>query len=386
MRGPRLLPVGLLLLEATFIAARLPALPVAWQVVEDLAIHDGQRRRLLTDALLDEVHASMHVFFRTEGRQYEALMHHVNLWADDAKLFVNAGGNTHQLSVLPRLPSFRGHLLTTTGVGSTGGAGGVSAVVMGDGMLRMHIYEDGHDVVLDSAAKFDTSSDPELRESGSMILYPSAKRAGVSGVDSRDGLGGGGGRRREGGGRGGGGERLKEGRKGGPAAVPSHRQASSLSSLPSHRQASSLNYSLPSHRQASSLNSLPVGPPYGRLSSCPSSGFYTSKIGIMVDHGFTAAVGGTEQSVLAEIASIFGQTNLIYHDQVHACIGTCMHMHARACIAYLWLDGTHLDYHISVLPCLALPWLDLACVGWPCVALRCLALPCVRLALPCALT
>ena len=364
----------LLLLAAPTLGAerRRLALPDAWQLVEDLAIHDGQgRNRLLTDTLLAEVHSSIHVFFRsTEGRQYEALMHHVNLWADDAKLFVNEGGNTRQLS-LPRLPSFRGHLLTnTSSVGSTGGAGGASAVVMG-GMLRMHIYEDGHDVVLDSAARFDTSSDPELRESGSMILYPSAKRVGVSGGGGGGGGGDGGdgGRRRsERGGRGGGGERSEEGLKGGPAAVPSHRQTSSLNGLPSHRQVSSLN------------SSLPLGPPYGRLSSCPSSGFYTSKIGIMVDHGFSAAVGGTEQSVLAEIASIFGQTNLIYHDQVHAC--TCTYcLHLRPDQPHLPRSGAWMHRHVHVHACTCMFFISLARRKSSTTSVYCLALPC--LALPC---
>ena len=65
-------------------------------------------------------------------------------------------------------------------------------------------------------------------------------------------------------------------------------------------------------RLLSVLNTLPTGPPYGRLSSCPASPtFYNTKVGIVVDMGYASVVGGTLSAVNSEIASMITQTNVI---------------------------------------------------------------------------
>lgn len=72
-----------------------------------------------------------------------------------------------------------------------------------------------------------------------------------------------------------------------------------------------------SHRR---LGELPSGPPYGRMEGCPdASVLYDINVGVVVDQGYAARIGGsspTESEVEAEIQGIFASANAIFEDQV----------------------------------------------------------------------
>lgn len=70
-------------------------------------------------------------------------------------------------------------------------------------------------------------------------------------------------------------------------------------------------------RRLSELGTLPSGPPYGRLSSCPAEPVLkVVQMGVVADYGFVARVGGTESAAEDEIAAMLSAANAIYTDQV----------------------------------------------------------------------
>ena len=276
----------LLVLHPLIIARFAPPLPRTWSKVEGLTISDEGRRRLSDAALHESNH--IHVSFHTNTTAFEADLARINIWAPDATLIINQDGMSTSPVTLPRLPTFRGHMVNASDSGQ------VSAVVLSTGALRMRIYEAGQDMVLESAVSFDTAGTSTLTAQDN-IVYPigAFQHAGVMDDDvfylkSVSAAGASGGRR------------LREG---------------SLNKLPAVATAEKPPV-FGTRRQASTLNTLPTGPPYGRMSSCPTSGFYQSQIGLIADWGFVAVAGGTAAAALAEIASILEQTNLIYEDQV----------------------------------------------------------------------
>ena len=107
--------------------------------------------RLSLDGPLDEVDR-LHVSFHTSSASYDMDLAHVNLWAPDAKLVVHEGGSTREVPP-PKLPAYKGHL---TNVTRHGPGASVTATVRPDGTLHIHIYEDGQDVVLESASGFNS--------------------------------------------------------------------------------------------------------------------------------------------------------------------------------------------------------------------------------------
>lgn len=197
-------------------------------------------------------------------------LNQVDVWAADARLIVNEGGQSSELtaSSLPRIPVYRGRLANQSTVG-----GGVSAVVLADSTLRVHVYEAGEDLVLESADHFDRA--PTLARDD-YIVYRTPSM-GEHGTD----------------------EVLHQ---------------SDVPKLGLHSAEEGVE---DPGRQLSLLNTLPTGPPFGRLSSCVASpAFYTNKIGILVDRGFAGAAGGTTSAVTSEVASVITQTNVIFTDQV----------------------------------------------------------------------
>ena len=264
---------GLRFTLLAFAAAHARRLPSAYEPADDLVIHDGRRRRLNIDnigRLRHRVEDHLQVSFSTPSRQYAMDLYQVDVWATASRLIVNEGGQSLDLAP-PHLPVYRGHLANQSNAG-----GGVSGVVLADGTLRVHVYEDGEDAIFESTERFEDASTLEL---GSYIVY----RTTVDEAGAED-------------------EVLHH------SAMP--RLGVHLSK---ERQRSEKD----AHRRLSLLNTLPTGPPYGRLSSCPAApSFYTNKIGIVVDHGFASAVGGTTSAVTSEVASIIVQTNVIFADQV----------------------------------------------------------------------
>ena len=265
------------LLLACAAVARRSLLPSDWEVVEGLKIHDGRRRRL-SGASLHEADA-LAVAFHTATAAFEVDLRRVSLWRVGSKLLVHEAGTSTDYQELPTLPAFQGHLRNGSGTG------GVSATILPGDLLRMHIYEDGHDIAFESAMHFDTSATPTLTSASNIVFRTPA----LKGADHEDevlhhssrplmGL------------------HLPE-----DPAQPAGRRRTERSAA----------------RRLSALGTLPTGPPYGRLSGCVSSpAYYTNKIGLVVDHGFASVAGGTLTAVLAELASLITQTNVIYSDQV----------------------------------------------------------------------
>ena len=266
-----------LVLSAALVAVaaggRAP-LPTAYERVEGLELTDGRRR--LESGLLDAAGGAeeLHLAFSTQRRRYEIDLHHVQLWAGAALLVVNEKGRSNT-PPLPRLFAFQGRLHNASGLLG----GGVSAVVLADGTMRVHIYEDGEDIVLESARHFDGrsggTSAPSAPLDDDYIVYRSSDLT-----------------------------------SGGATDEVLHHSPVPLRGLHANDGR---------RRQLSSEGGgfLPTGPPYGRLTNCPASpSFYTNNIGIVVDEGFASVVGGTTAAVTAEVASIISQTNLIYADQV----------------------------------------------------------------------
>ena len=225
------------------------------------------------DAVGDDV-ASMSLRFYTRTQLYDIRLRRISLWGSGARLIINEGNTTRE-PALPTLPTFKGHMVNTTGTE------GVSAVVMPDGAVRLHIFEAGMDLVLRPAREFDLRS-TTLTE-GDSILYAS--------------------------------EAPPQHHLGDDAALHHNPVGKPTKGLHAPPRVASPGVRK-RHRSLSTLGTLPSGPPYGRMWSCPASGYYTSKIGVVVDWGFSSAVGGTEAAVLAELASLISQTNVIFVDQV----------------------------------------------------------------------
>jgi hypothetical protein len=252
-------------------AQALRPLPVEYERAEDLMLHDGHRRRLTAGNVLDEIQDDLHISFTTPSRTFSMSLHRVDVWAPDARLIVNERGQSKSLS-LPRSPVYRGRLSNQDDVVG----GGVSSVVLADGTLRVHVYEDGEDLIIESAEHFEHGA--ASFNLGDHIIFRDTS------VEEH------------------------------APDAPLHHSSVPLPGVHAPEAGGS-------HRHLQSqLNTLPTGPPYGRLSGCPAApAFYTSKIGIVVDHGFASAVGGgtvTAPVVTTEVSSIITQTNVIYADQV----------------------------------------------------------------------
>ncbi|EOD27106.1 hypothetical protein EMIHUDRAFT_205024 [Emiliania huxleyi CCMP1516] len=217
----------------------------------------------------------LQVSFRTASGLYETQLSRVSLWAQDAQLLVNEGCQT-QTMMLPSLPTFRGRLLESVGVGGLRQSvpGGVSATALGpQHALRMHIHSSEVDLIVESADSF------ELGRSllpGQYIIYRADARTEVTGSASANATG--------------------------------WDEALHSSTKPL------LGRAIPDSRRRRRLEH--TGPPHGRMADCPvAPEFYTTKLGIISDWGFTAAAGGRD-AALREIASIISSTNLVYRDQV----------------------------------------------------------------------
>lgn len=208
---------------------------------------------------------------------------HVNLWAPDAKLVVHEGGSTREVPP-PKLPAYKGHL---TNVTRHGPGASVTATVRPGGTLHIHIYEDGQDVVLESASGFN--SVPQNKASipvNGYILYNTSSV--LDSALAKD-------------------EVLHHSSTPLPGLHVPHR--TTHDDHGHHHIGRRLSHGITHY--------LPTGPPYGRLHTCPAQPtFYSNKIGIVADWGFSLATGGTQASVLAEISSIITQTNAIFSDQV----------------------------------------------------------------------
>ncbi|KAL1496766.1 hypothetical protein AB1Y20_014355 [Prymnesium parvum] len=243
----------LLLLIAPLASPRPAAPPRGTQPAYDVRVSSGRRQLRLGASLHHE--ETLHVSFRTAAAFFAADLRRVELWAAGAKLLVNERGVTTD-TPLPRLPAFRGHLANVSG------SGGVSAALLADGTLRLHVFEAGHDLLLEAAAG----------GGGEGVVYDGLAAEAARGTD----------------------EVL-------------HHSATPLQGA----------HAPTGRRALSTLNTLPSGPPYGRLSSCLAQpALSTTNIGIVVDWGFSAAVGGSLAAVSAEVASLLTQTNVIFNDQV----------------------------------------------------------------------
>ena len=146
----------LLVLTALSAARALRPLPKGYERASGLVLRgDGPhptRRRLTAHEVLDDIQESLHVSFTTPSRSFSMELHRAEVWGPDAQLIVNSDGESRSL-VPPKLPAYRGRLSNQSSVG-----GGVSGVVLADGTLRVHVYEDGEDLILESADHFDTGA------------------------------------------------------------------------------------------------------------------------------------------------------------------------------------------------------------------------------------
>lgn len=178
------------------------------------------------------------VSFHTTSRRYEMDLHRVNLWAEGAKLVVNRGGASSS-PPLPSLPTFRGHLAN-----ASHSSGGVSATLLHGDRLRIHVFSNGLDVVVESAKSFDDVAKAPSLLQDDFVVHRMESRALKGMLD----------------------EEL-------------HHSKTPLPGLHIPRP-------IQRERQLSTLYTLPSGPPYGRLSSCPSADVLYTTTGIgHTEHG-----------------------------------------------------------------------------------------------------
>ena len=275
-------------------------LPTEYEVVRDIHVDAGRGRRRLTDSALQAAE-HFHVSFQTANAVFEIDLDHINLWAPGAKLIVNQNGVSSELAP-PRVPTFRGRLTN----GTTGGS--VGATVLGDGTLRMHVYDAGNDLIVESASVFFDgvgSALPSLHL-GDHIVYNDVKEmAGASAFD--DAL-----------------QHSSVERHQAPIVgfgVHDRRRRRLRSMILSNQSATATT----AQQRRRLPDSLPTGPPYGRMNNgvdaCPATPtYYTNIIGIVADHGFAAAsvhpATATTANVLTAIGAIITSTNTIFVDQV----------------------------------------------------------------------
>ncbi|KAL3926958.1 MAG: hypothetical protein SGPRY_003052 [Prymnesium sp.] len=256
-------------LALVWITAALPSrpapLPLGWRLVEEIHMSSGHRR-LAAASGWEGVEQAV-VSFRTAREAMEVQLNRLPLWGPGGKLLVSKGGERTSLP-LPALAAFHGQLRHA----NCSGKSRVSAAIRADRSLRMQIHHAGRILILESAVAFDTSS---LRlEEGASIVYESSPLLGSLGA------------------------RVEALHHSGMPVVGLH--------APERRG-----------RRQSELGTLPSGPPYGRLSSCPAEpALSRATIGVLVDWGFSSVVGGTLEAVNGELAGMMAETNLLFHDQL----------------------------------------------------------------------